>query len=379
MHRHLITTVALLPLLVSGSQGAQRWTFDPAQPMGAASGEFDSGGYLGVEAVNITSERLGELKLKEEQGVEVTMVDQDAPAAKAGVKEHDVILTVNAAAVESKAQLHRMIREIPPGRTVTLGISRDGQPLTVKVQLADSRKTFEDSVLTSKDGEKSFHFQMPPLPDFDLPDIGVVYVHSSLRSGVMVENMTPQLGEFFGAKNGSGVLVRSVDKGSRAAKAGLRAGDVIIRVGEQAIHDTSDFTHALRSHRSGSVGLEVVRDKKERTLTLTLPEQKDSGELIEESLDAPELDAETQAELSELRSELAKMQPQMEMAREEARKADREMRGSLPDRAEIRKQTEELRKQLSPQIQKQLERTRKELEKEREHLRQLLEAGSLDI
>ena len=186
MHRHLITTVALLPLLVSGSQGAQRWTFDPAQPMGAASGEFDSGGYLGVEAVNITSERLGELKLKEEQGVEVTMVDQDAPAAKAGVKEHDVILTVNAAAVESKAQLHRMIREIPPGRTVTLGISRDGQPLTVKVQLADSRKTFEDSVVDFEGRREEFPF----------PDAAVAGFRSAgYRRGVCT---------FFAAERGDG-------------------------------------------------------------------------------------------------------------------------------------------------------------------------------
>jgi serine protease Do len=61
----------------------------------------------------------------------------------------------------------------------------------------------------------------------------------------MVENLTPQLGEFFGAKDGNGVLVRSVEKGSRADKAGLRAGDVITRVADQPVHDTSDFTHAL--------------------------------------------------------------------------------------------------------------------------------------
>ena len=68
----------------------------------------------------------------------------------------------------------------------------------------------------------------------DVPNIGVIYVRSSMRNGLTVENLTPQLGEFFGAKNGNGVLVRSVDKGSRAEKAGLRAGDVIIRVRQSA-------------------------------------------------------------------------------------------------------------------------------------------------
>ena len=82
------------------------------------------------------------LKLKEEHGVEVTMVDQDAPAGKAGIKEHDVILSINGTQVESVEQLRRMIREIPPGRVVTLGISRNGQPISFKAQLADRKKTF---------------------------------------------------------------------------------------------------------------------------------------------------------------------------------------------------------------------------------------------
>ena len=86
-------------------------------------------------------ERLGELKLKEEHGAEVTMVDQDAPAGKAGLHEHDVIVSLNGTAVESAAQLRRMIKETPPGRVVNLGISRDGQPMTIKVQLADRHKS----------------------------------------------------------------------------------------------------------------------------------------------------------------------------------------------------------------------------------------------
>ena len=73
--------------------------------------------------------------------------------------------------------------------------------------------------------------------------------------------------------DGNGVLVRSVEKGSRAEKAGLRAGDVITRLGDQPIHDTSDFTHALHSQSAGSVSVGVMRDKKEQPLTLTLPER----------------------------------------------------------------------------------------------------------
>ena len=102
------------------------------------------------------------------------------------------------------------------------------------------------------------------MPDIDIPSINMVVVTSSARSGLMVENITPQLGEFFGVKNGNGVLVRSVEKGSRAEKAGFRAGDVIVKVNDQPVHDTSDFTHAVKS-RSGRLG-QCGRDaRKERT------------------------------------------------------------------------------------------------------------------
>ena len=160
---------------------------------GFPADEESTGAYLGVDIADVTTERLSALKLKDERGVEVTMVDQDAPAGKAGLKEHDVILSMNGTNVESGAQLRRMIRETPAGRMVTLGVSRDGQPLTLKVQLADRRKS-----VAWGPKPKDFKFEMPPMPpmpDFDMP-VSVVVVHSSMRSGLMVENITPQLGEF---------------------------------------------------------------------------------------------------------------------------------------------------------------------------------------
>jgi len=382
MRKHILTTIALLPLLLSLSTAEQNWTFDSEQPFGIPSEDSGTSSYLGVDIVDISSDRLGALKLKEEQGVEVTMVDQDAPAGKAGIKEHDVILTMNGTAVESKSQLQRMIHETPAGRVVSLGLSRDGQPLTIKVQLADRRSEFPH-IAKGKDKDGDFHIEMPPMPnmqDFDVPNIGVVYVHSSMRSGVMVENLTPQLGEFFGVKSGNGVLIRSVEKGSRADKAGLRAGDVIVRVGEQSVHDTSDFTHSLRGHSGGSVKVSVIRDKKEQTLTLTLPERKESGEMIEESFEVPELDAETQAKLSQVREEIAKLQPQIEWAAEESRKASAEMGKSLcAQKKQLKEQAQKLREQLGPKVQEELQKSREKVRREMEELRIELQGNWLDI
>lgn len=327
------------------------------------SGDDEStGAYMGVDIADITPDRIAALKLKDERGVEVTMVDQDAPAGKAGLKEHDVILTMNDAKVESGAQLRRMIRETPAGRIVTLGVSRDGQPLTLKVQLADRRKS-----TAWNQHQKDFKFEMPAMPkmpDFDVP-VSVVVVHSSIRSGLMVENITPQLGEYFGVKDGRGVLVRSVEKGSRADKSGFRAGDVIVRVNDQPVHDTSDFSHAIRSTNAGTVSVGIVREKREQNLTLPLPERKDSGEMFDESFDFPEFDTEASLDWAKVQDELAALRPKMQYAIEES------TRGVQNLRPEIEKATREAQQEIERQ-KPEIERAMREAQSAATHARQEL-------
>lgn len=295
------------------------------------------------------------------------MVDQDAPAGKAGIKEHDVILSMNGSTVESGAQLRRMIHETPAGRVITLGISRDGQPMSIKVQLSDRRKEYG---VMSPRGE-GFHIEMPDvhvMPDIDIPSINVM-VMTSARSGLMIENITPQLGEFFGVKNGSGVLVRSVEKGSRAEKAGFRAGDIIVKVNDQSIHDTSDFTHAVKSRSGNSVNVGVVREKKEQNLNLSLPDKKQSDLWQEETFEEPILNADSAFELSKLNEELAKLRPQMELASQNARRAAEELRKTWCDQErkvqqrvkdEAERQQRKFRSEQN-RIQRQLERMSQEL------------------
>jgi serine protease Do len=365
---------------------------DSGSSFGYPSEESGTSAYLGVDISDVSPERLSTLKLKEEKGVEVTMVDQDAPAGKAGIKEHDVILTMNGTPIESGAQLRRMIHETPAGRVVTFGLSRDGQPLTVKVQLGDRHKEFSYTP-----NGKDVHVHIPPipnLPDFDMPQINVVVVHSSARSGIMVENLTPQLGEFFGVKNGSGVLIRSVEKGSRGEKAGFRAGDVIVKVNDQLIHDSSDFTHALRS-RNGSVSVVVIRDKREQNINLNLPERKDSGEMFdEEGFDGADLDSESYVELSDLQDEIARLQPKMELAdeqgrrdtqeavrkaREDQRRAAREMRKSLClQRRQMRDQAAKIR-EMQPQLEERLRQEQEKLKNQMERLRHEMRGEWLDL
>jgi membrane-associated protease RseP (regulator of RpoE activity) len=235
---------------------------------------------------------------------------------------------------------------------VSLGISRDGQPQTIKVQLADRHKSM---TWAPKGGEFKFDMpQLPAMPDFDVP-VSVVIVHSSLRSGLMVENITPQLGDFFGVKGGKGVLVRSVEKGSRGEKAGFRAGDVVVKVNDQPVHDTSDFTHALRSSSGAGAAVTVMREKREQNLTLTLPEKKDSGSLLEDSFDIPEFTAETEQALNRAGAEIARIGPAlMEKVEQQTRRwKDMEKRfqdsqQKMQDRQkQMQEQQQKLRHELS--------------------------------
>jgi serine protease Do len=326
----------------------------------------DSAGssYLGVETQDITADRVGQLHLKDERGVEVTMVDQDAPASKAGLREHDVILNVNDQKIESVEQLKRVIREIPPGRNVTIGISRDGQPLTLKAQLAARDKMQMDH---------SFNFTMPPIPPINIPAIhippinlpdmdfggGIVVMHSPARSGLMVENLTPQLGDFFGVKNGSGVLIRSVEKGSRGEQAGFRAGDVVVKINGSAVNDCSDFTRLLRKRTDNKAAVTVMRDRKEQTLTLTLPEVKPTGALNEKAECMSE-DWNNCAAI--FNNQLAQLVPEMKTA---------EIKRLQPEIDKIQKQMVRMRpemEKMQKQVQKQVENHQQELRKEMQQM-----------
>ena len=151
------------------------------------------------------------------------------------------------------------------------------------------------------------------------------------------------------------MLIRSVEKGSRAEKSGFRAGDVIVRVNDQAVQDTSDFSHAIRSNTTNSVTVGIIRDRKEQNLTLPLPERKDSGEMIDESYEVPDVEAETQIDLSMVREEMAQMRPQMQFALQESR---RELEEIKPEIEKAQREAREAVERERPQIEKAVREAR---------------------
>ncbi|HVP52116.1 MAG TPA: PDZ domain-containing protein [Terriglobales bacterium] len=306
------------------------------------------GSYMGIDIQEVTRDRMAALKLQEERGAEITMVDHDAPAGKAGLKEHDVILEFNGSKVQGTEELRRLIHETPPGRTVQLLISRDGQPLTISLQLADKKEYFAQYPKKLEAHEIPPVPPIPPIPAIPAMD---VTVRTGSAYGLLVDNLTPQLGEYFGVKNGEGVLVKSVEEGTPAKVAGFKAGDVIVRVNNQKISDRGDWRSAVRANRSGKLTVGIVRDRREQNLTISLTESSRNHSSLRVPSAVVDLDLDLDLEMEQLRTELAQLRPELERARamglEEGRKALENARKALyVDRAEIQRAMDEARRTL---------------------------------
>jgi len=238
-----------------------------------------SQGYLGIDIRDLDGDRVTVLKLKDGHGAEIVTVDHDAPAGKAGLRLHDVIVQMNGQAIENTDQLRRLLHEITAGKTVAFVVSRDGQPVNINVQLADRAKVEKDAIKN--------RFTVPQPSDspqeeaWVLPSQGGVgsgffgsLTTNPLYVGVVLDPVGAQLGDYFGVKNGVGLLVQTVDDNSPAAVAGLKAGDVILRVNNNNMVTRNDWLHAIRSNKGKQIQVTVVRNKREQTLTMMAGEPK---------------------------------------------------------------------------------------------------------
>lgn len=233
--------------------------------------------YVGVFVAEIDGDRMKTLKLKEERGVEVTKVEDDSPAAKAGIKTGDVILDYNGQRIEGIEQFKRFVRETPANRDVKVSVVRDGNPQTIIVKVG-----LRKGMLPGMEPMVTMAPRLSELPEIRIPQMtyvrpGMVFWSSSML-GIEAEAIDGQLASFFGVKEG--VLVRNVAKGSTAEKSGIKAGDVISKVDDTAVSSPSELTRAVRTARQSSkksFPLTVTRDKKEMTITVTVEDDDRSN------------------------------------------------------------------------------------------------------
>ncbi|HET7217878.1 MAG TPA: PDZ domain-containing protein [Vicinamibacterales bacterium] len=224
-----------------------------------------SGGRIGVSVRDLSDE---DVKAGKTAGVLVEEVEAESPAEKAGIKAGDVVVEFDGDRVRSSRQFTRLVQESAPGRTVSAAVLRAGQRVTVNVQPREwsSHESFGkmDDMMAIRPTPKVAPVPPPPAFSMDmLPKIEVL--GASGRLGITVEDLSPQLAEYFGTKDG--VLVKSVNENSVASKSGLKAGDVITSLDGGTVNTAADLRRRTQRLESGDeFTLGVVRDKKSLTL-----------------------------------------------------------------------------------------------------------------
>ena len=227
--------------------------------------------YLGIGVQDVDGERAKALKLNQVRGAEITKVWEDSPAAKAGLKDGDVVLEYNGQPIEGQAQLSRMVRETPIGRQVRIGVWRNGgmQNLTATLEAAKGMVYTGDGWFNMPEIHPP-EVNIPPMPPMEFPKFEYTYQNPML--GIIGESLSQeeQLADFFGVKEG--VLVKKVNANSAAEKAGIKAGDIITKIDDTKVNSSREITSALRqaTRSKKTVTVTVVRNRKEIPLSVTV-------------------------------------------------------------------------------------------------------------
>ena len=252
----------------------------PDEPLEQNFSFFVSGdGFLGVYAENISRENMGRYHVNQVRGVGVTQVVKDSPAEKAGLRKDDVILRIDGENITSVRKLNRIVSELSPDQSVKISVSRSGSEQEVTATIGKrSNSAFAGDLLRGEprvwkwEGMEPKHWKFEgPLRDRLLENNGdlTFMLSNSRRIGVSTTELTKQLADYFGVTGGKGVLVTAVTDDGPAAKAGLRAGDVITAVDGEAVDSSGDISRAMNRKKEGDVTLTVIRNKSQQTIRVT--------------------------------------------------------------------------------------------------------------
>ncbi|HWF88389.1 MAG TPA: PDZ domain-containing protein [Pyrinomonadaceae bacterium] len=262
----------------------------PDEPMDQSFSIFiDGGGFLGIYAENISRENMARYHVNQVRGVGVTQVIKDSPAEKAGLRKDDVILRLDGENVSSVRKLNRLVSEMAPDQSVKVSFSRGGAEQEVTATIGKrTNQSFANDVLPGGTrlwkwegmDPKTFKWEGPLMNRGDLfGKNGDLWIGlgNGRRIGVSTMELTKQLADYFGIAGGKGVLVTSVTDDGPAAKAGVRAGDVITAIDGEAVDSPGDISRAINRKKEGDVTLTIIRNKSQQTIHVTPGESRLRG------------------------------------------------------------------------------------------------------
>jgi membrane-associated protease RseP (regulator of RpoE activity) len=287
----LLLALILLASVAVAQQPAPPPPSPPDEPMDQAFSIFiDGGGFLGIYGENISRENMGRYHMSQVRGVGVTQVVKDSPAEKAGLRKDDVILRIDNENVSSVRKLNRLVSELAPDQSIRVSFSRGGAEQEISATIGKRLNQSFAGDLLSRDPKiwkwegtnpKSFKWSGPLMGRGDLfdNDGNFSFVLGGRRIGVSTMELTKQLADYFGITGGKGVLVTSVTDDGPAAKAGVRAGDVITAIEGEAVDSPGDLSRVINRKKEGDVTLTIIRNKSQQTIRVTPSEAQVPGTL----------------------------------------------------------------------------------------------------
>jgi serine protease Do len=289
------TLIAFSSCTIIYSQKTPEPTKQPEKPEKIAKGQvfsfqFDGGSYLGIEPQEVTKENFGKFGLSSVRGVAVEKVVENSPAAQAGLQAGDVIIKFEGEEIESVRKLSRLIAEIAPDHQVRLTVLRNGseQEFTATMGKRETPAVFNGNFKMENFPNIQTMPKISELPKMpDMPKVEVLppnakgdtfiwkgdgegfFFGANRQIGISVSSLTKQLGEYFGVSDGKGLLVSSVRENSPAAKAGLKAGDIIVEADGKEVRNNMDLIRALNDKKEGDVNLTIIRERNRQTIQVT--------------------------------------------------------------------------------------------------------------
>jgi C-terminal processing protease CtpA/Prc len=273
MRTSLVLALGLLPFVFAGSapafsQEEKAKEKEKQEKKVVVTVETSRQAWLGVSLTDMNADMAKEKGIKADEGAYIREVVEDSPAEKAGFESGDVVVEFNGRSIYDADDLTKAVRKAEPGSTAKAIVLRKDQKKTIQVKLG---KTPKNSLA------RSFSMGVPVAPPW--PGHSMHYYTQAARmsdfSGLSMQTLNAQLAEYFEVPGGEGILVDRVKKGSAGAKAGFKAGDVILKVGEREVSEVSDVWEAVDdAGKQEKAQVEILRKGKKQTLSMEIEKRE---------------------------------------------------------------------------------------------------------